>query len=365
MLKLFCEYCKSEIIKQIMLKNWFCIVYLKHIIIFVYIKTQLNNCLIPNFQFNGTLPCGIHWSTIEEIKGKLCFSLRRNHLIEGLERAIVSLKSAGCKTIYLDGSFSTSKEMPGDIDVCWETENVDLDLLIRVEPVLWDFSLGRKHQKDKFGCEFFPLDSIAEPPDKTYFDFFQQDKDGNPKGIIGLKIWVMIKNEKQYGVTKNNLKKFKDAIKVISGSSSSKNPLLLKLQIDSVQSQIDIFEEEIKMYEGLKKGVITNVSRGFEDLSCGIIESRIARGYNQKQFAELLNTSEQQVQKYESENYSNISLKRLQEIVVCLEVGVDATFNFTKKNQFTVSDFLIPQGINPDEIQNKIRNRGTTVLMCV
>ncbi|WP_426092566.1 helix-turn-helix domain-containing protein [Flavobacterium sp. DSR3-2] len=174
----------------------------------------------------------------------------------------------------------------------------------------------------------------------------------------------MIKNEKQYGVTKNNLKKFQDAIKVISESSSSKNPLLLKLQIDSIQSQIDIFEEEMKMYEGLKKGEITNVSRGFEDLSCGIIESRIAKGYNQKQFAELLKTSEQQVQKYESENYSNISLKRLQEIVVVLDVDVDATFNFHKKRHFKASDFLVPQGINPDLIRNKIRSRGTTVKMC-
>jgi transcriptional regulator with XRE-family HTH domain len=174
----------------------------------------------------------------------------------------------------------------------------------------------------------------------------------------------MIKNEKQYGVTKNNLKKFHDAIKVISHSSSSKNPLLLKLQIDSIQSQIDIFEEEIKMYEGLKKGVITNVFRGFEDLSFGIIESRIAKGYTQKEFAELLETSEQQIQKYESENYCNISLKRLQEIVVCLNVDVDTRFSFNKKSHFASSDFLIPQGINTNEIQNKIRNRGTTVLMC-
>lgn len=174
----------------------------------------------------------------------------------------------------------------------------------------------------------------------------------------------MIKNEKQYAVTKKNLKKFQDAINLISASNSSNTPLLLKLQIDSIQSQIDIFEEDIKMYEGLKKGVITNVSRGFEDLSFGIIESRIAKGYNQKQFANLLNTSEQQVQKYESENYSNISLKRLQEIVACLDIEVDTIFNFNKKKHFNSSDFLIPQGINPVLIQNKIRNRGTTVLMC-
>lgn len=174
----------------------------------------------------------------------------------------------------------------------------------------------------------------------------------------------MIKNEKQYGVTRNNLKKFQDAIKVISESSSSKNPLLLKLQIDSIQSQIDVFQEEIEIYEKLKQGAITNVSRSFEDLSIGIIESRIAKGYNHKQLAELINASEQQVQKYEAENYSNISLKRLQEIVIVLEVDIDAKFNFNKKRHFATSDFLVPQGINPDLIRNKIRSRGTTVKMC-
>jgi hypothetical protein len=144
--------------------------------------------LIPNFQFNGVLSSGIHWSTIEEIKDKLCFSEKRTRLVAGLELAIVSLKRAGCKTIYLDGSFSTSKELPGDIDVCWELGIVDLNILFAIEPVFFDFTFKRKAQKDKFGCEFFPADSIAEPPDKTYFNFFQQDKDGNPKGIIGLKI---------------------------------------------------------------------------------------------------------------------------------------------------------------------------------
>lgn len=144
--------------------------------------------MIPNFQFDGVLPSGIHWSTIEEIKEKLCFSVKRTELVAGLEKAILSLKKAGCETIYLDGSFSTSTKDPNDIDVCWELINVNLDLLLIIEPVLFNFDFKRKAQKDKFGCEFFPADSIAAPPDKTYIDFFQQDRDGNPKGIIGLKI---------------------------------------------------------------------------------------------------------------------------------------------------------------------------------
>lgn len=144
--------------------------------------------MIPNFENQGHLPIGIHWSTIEEVKAKLCFSNKRKQLVLGLEEAILSLKHAGCEKIYLDGSFCTIKENPNDIDVCWEVENVDLDLLIIIEPVLFEFDLGRKAQKERFGCEFFPAQFIAEPPDKTYIDFFQQDRDGNPKGIIGIKI---------------------------------------------------------------------------------------------------------------------------------------------------------------------------------
>ncbi len=171
-----------------MLNREFYIAYSKHIIIFVYIITQLIYCLIPNFQSNGVLPSGVHWTTMEEIKEKLCFSDKRIELVFGLEQAIVSLKRAGCETIYLDGSFSTSKENPGDIDVCWELGKVDLDFLLAIEPVLFDFNFKRKAQKDKFGCEFFVMDFIAAPPDITFIEFFQQDRDGNPKGIIGLKI---------------------------------------------------------------------------------------------------------------------------------------------------------------------------------
>lgn len=111
--------------------------------------------MIPNFQFDGILPSGIHWSTIEEIKEKLCFSVKRTELVAGLEKAILSLKKAGCETIYLDGSFSTSTKDPNDIDVCWELINVNLDLLLIIEPVLFNFDFKRKAQKDKFGCEFF------------------------------------------------------------------------------------------------------------------------------------------------------------------------------------------------------------------
>jgi hypothetical protein len=144
--------------------------------------------LIPAFNRNGVLPPGVHWSTMDEIRDKLCFSKKRENLFNGLIRAIASLKEAGCKTIYIDGSFSTTKHSPGDIDVCWEVSKVDLVRLNLIEPVFFNFENGRKEQKAKFGCEFFPARNIAKHPNTLYLDFFQTDKDNKPKGIIGLKI---------------------------------------------------------------------------------------------------------------------------------------------------------------------------------
>ena len=38
---------------------------------------------------------------------------------------LTNLSSAGCRLVYLDGSFVTRKERPGDIDACWDVQYVD------------------------------------------------------------------------------------------------------------------------------------------------------------------------------------------------------------------------------------------------
>ena len=81
------------------------------------------------FQENGFLTPGIHILTWKEAESLLVFNSRRRELFAGLKRACKSLKKAGCKRIYLDGSFSTAKEFPGDFDGCWDDSTVDFALL--------------------------------------------------------------------------------------------------------------------------------------------------------------------------------------------------------------------------------------------
>jgi hypothetical protein len=97
-----------------------------------------------------------------------------------------SLKAAGCSFLYLDGSFVTAKDHPGDFDAAWETAGVDPT---KLDPVLRMFGNGRLAQKLKYGGELFPASAraAAGSPHRTFLEFFQSDKDtGNPKGIVAI-----------------------------------------------------------------------------------------------------------------------------------------------------------------------------------
>jgi hypothetical protein len=106
--------------------------------------------------------------------------------VDGLRAAIESLHAAGCSRVYLDGSFVTDEEAPGDFDACWKAGSVDPDL---VDPVLLDFSDRRAAQKAKCGGELFPAQLAAEPGGTTFLEFFQHDRvTGEPKGIVAIDV---------------------------------------------------------------------------------------------------------------------------------------------------------------------------------
>lgn len=141
--------------------------------------------MIPPFVLNGNLPPGIHWAEWKEFEERFGTNPHRRKLLKGLKTAITSLRKAGCRAIYIDGSFVTAKELPNDFDGCWSIEGVDPDLL---DPVLLDFSNGRAAQKAKYGGELFPAELIEAGSGKTWLDFFQQDRNGKPKGIVGIRL---------------------------------------------------------------------------------------------------------------------------------------------------------------------------------
>jgi hypothetical protein len=140
--------------------------------------------VIPSFTTRGNLPPGVHWATWEEFAERFGVSDHRRRLLEGLRSALVLLKAAGCRTVYVNGSFVTAKDVPGDFDACWDVTGVDEDLLA---PVFFDFSRRRAAQKAMFHGEFFPAQLPEGMSGRTFLEFFQTDREtGQPKGIVAL-----------------------------------------------------------------------------------------------------------------------------------------------------------------------------------
>ena len=140
--------------------------------------------MIPEFEPDGNLQPGIHWTTWDEMLTRFGATPWRRDLLHGLRAAIDSLQAAGCRTVYVDGSLVTGKLRPGDFDGCWEETGIDFTAL---DPVLLTFDQDRATQKAKYGGELFPASSSADLKDHAFLEFFQTDKEtGRKKGIIAL-----------------------------------------------------------------------------------------------------------------------------------------------------------------------------------
>lgn len=147
--------------------------------------------MIPNLISLGNpspwpvLPPGIHDADFLEVAAKFALTPRRKWLLDGAVAAARALRYAGCRTFYLDGSFTTGKPVPRDYDGCWDPDHVDST---KLDPVLLKFDNKREVQKLKYRGELF-INSLSADGRRNFLDFFQIDKDsGKPKGIIRISL---------------------------------------------------------------------------------------------------------------------------------------------------------------------------------
>jgi hypothetical protein len=140
--------------------------------------------MIPDFEpGSGYLPPGEHEATWTEIRSRFGWNPRRRELLDGLADALAALAAAGCSRVWLNGSFVTAKDEPGDFDAVWQLAGTDWDLLVRLAPEIVDLSNHRVAQQLRFGGELFP-NVVEGSSGKSFERFFQTDREQHPKGIV-------------------------------------------------------------------------------------------------------------------------------------------------------------------------------------
>ena len=138
----------------------------------------------------------------------------------------------------------------------------------------------------------------------------------------------MIKNEKQYRISKKLLSEINENIANLK-KDTTQHPLKIKMMLASALNMQKEIEQDILLYETLKTDKIQVLSeRLFVDLPSILIEYKIKSGLTQKEFAAQLGIKEQQLQRYEADNFRSVTFKNL--IRFLDAIGLEITIKETR-----------------------------------
>ncbi len=136
----------------------------------------------------------------------------------------------------------------------------------------------------------------------------------------------MITNDRQYRITRSQLKKLRAAIDAFDLEAVARrlgSHELGEIQLAALRSEEEVLGSQVQEYEALASGTV-HVLKGstLEELPVLLIKARIAKGLNQRQLAERLGVKEQQIQRYESDTYRTANMARLAEVAAALDLNV-------------------------------------------
>jgi transcriptional regulator with XRE-family HTH domain len=131
----------------------------------------------------------------------------------------------------------------------------------------------------------------------------------------------MIKNDRQFAISNRRHERLQSAAldireRLASGALESTRG---SVELRAVEGEARALEAELKQYTDLRDGRrrpdrIEQIS----DIPRVLIQARIAAGLSQAQLASMVDMKEQQLQRYEADDYQAVSLSRLVPIAVAL-----------------------------------------------
>lgn len=158
----------------------------------------------------------------------------------------------------------------------------------------------------------------------------------------------MITNERQYKITKVQVERFKDALSQfdeIDLARQGVDPMIIAAQRSSLEQQLLDLKGDLSRYEKLRSGEVRRLSVArISEIGLKLIEARIVQGLSQRELADRLGMKEQQIQRYEQDQYLSASLTRCEEVAAALDIDLNAQIEV---RQLSLFDRLVPR--QPDD----------------
>ena len=132
--------------------------------------------MIPEFDERGYLPPSVHVATLDEVRQRFGNNVRRNELLSNFNVLLEVIRRVGASRLFLDGSFVTDKEIPGDIDAILVIPD-DLNTASPEAGVLYEADI-------RFSVDLFIVLERNTNWLLRWLEFFGHDRNDEPKGLV-------------------------------------------------------------------------------------------------------------------------------------------------------------------------------------
>ena len=139
----------------------------------------------------------------------------------------------------------------------------------------------------------------------------------------------MIKNERQYRITRTQAQRFArtlEGLRERPEGADGIHPVIAKAQVDAVSSQLADLEAELREYEAVREGRFRmDELNVVAELPALLIKARIAQGLSQRELADRVGLKEQQIQSYEATDYATAKWSRIREVAGALSMKLSGS----------------------------------------
>lgn len=148
---------------------------------------------------------------------------------------------------------------------------------------------------------------------------------------------IILQNERQYEFTRAQLAKLEAAHQNAEALPSDTPAIARRAHQSGIALLMGDLREQLAEYEGLRAGKVKTLALDevLAQLPETLVRARIARGWTQRQLAQALGTSEQQVQKDEAGAYARANLEKLNRVAQTLGVSLSGRAKLTRSNGAT------------------------------
>jgi ribosome-binding protein aMBF1 (putative translation factor) len=133
----------------------------------------------------------------------------------------------------------------------------------------------------------------------------------------------MLRNELEYRNAKKQLEGLRSEVEKRSLAEERETPHTTHAVVEALKMKIGDIESELADYENLKNDRVSDFEAdSLDEFGEVVTKARIAKGWSQADLAEALGTHQQQIQRYERNDWQKINLWRLQEVVEVLRLNL-------------------------------------------